>query len=165
MLTLTRTIRSSQHRRFAWQTLVWAALAVTLPTASIGAPEGSPKLDVGPSCEAAARGAVVVGRDKAACMGDERTAQDEIVKNWSQYNPADKTQCVGMVRTGGPPSYVELQSCLDMMRDVKVIHKNDPLFEVPHYKGEFNARSSDEDNLFTAGQPKVRRGHKRNLQE
>jgi hypothetical protein len=135
-----------------------------LPAASIGAPEGPPNLNVGPSCEAAARSSVVVGRDKAACMGDERTAQDEIVKNWSQYDPADKTQCVGMVRTGGPPSYVELQSCLEMMRDVKIIHKNDPLFEVGHYKGEFNARSSDEDNLFTVDQPKVRRGQKRNLQ-
>jgi len=122
-------------------------------------------LDVGPSCEAAARGAAVIGRDKAACMGDERTAQDEIVKNWSQYNPDDKTQCVGMVKTGGPPSYVELQSCLEMMRDVKIIHKNDPLLEYGHYKVEFNARSSDEDNLFTVSQPKVRRGQKRNRQE
>jgi hypothetical protein len=164
MQTPRRSMRLSRHSRFGWHTLV-LALAATLPTASIGAPEGPPKLDVGPSCEAAARSSIVVGRDKAACMGDERTAQDEVAKHWSQYAPADRTQCVGMVRTGGPSSYVELQSCLEMMRDVRIIHKNDPLFEVGHYQGELNTRSLDEDNLLTVGQTKVRRGQKRNQQE
>jgi hypothetical protein len=163
MQTARRLIRLSRHSRFV-QTLVFA-FSATLPTASIGAPVGPPKLDVGPSCEAAARGAVVIGRDKVACMGDETTALDAMAKNWSQYNAADKTLCVGMVSTGGPPSYVELQSCLEMMRDVRMLHKDDPLFEVGDYKGEFNARSSNEDNLFTVGQPKVRRGQKRNRQE
>jgi hypothetical protein len=123
-------------------------------------------LDVGPSCEAAARGSVVVGRDKAACMGDERTAQDEIIKHWSQFAPADKTQCVGMVRTGGPPSYVELQSCLEMMRDVKSIRKDEidrPLLD----KGELNTSTLvptdlDEGSLYPGGGTKVRRGHRGN---
>jgi hypothetical protein len=158
-----RLIHLRRHSRFVWQTLLFA-FAAMLPTASIGAPDGPPKLNVGPSCEAAVQNAVVIGRDKEACLGDERTAQDQIVKNWSQYNRADKTQCVGMVTTGGPPSYVELQSCLEMMRDVKTIHKDDPLLDVGHYKGELNTRSSNQDDLFTVDQPKVRRGQKRNRQ-
>jgi hypothetical protein len=30
-----------------------------------------------------------------------------------------------MVNTGGPPSYVELLACLEIMRDVREIHKNE----------------------------------------
>jgi len=45
--------------------------------------------------------------------------------NWSKYDPADKTQCVGNVKTGGPASYVELLSCLEIMRDAKAIRQGD----------------------------------------
>jgi hypothetical protein len=31
-----------------------------------------------------------------------------------------------MVTTGGPPSFVELLSCLEVMRDAAAIHQNDP---------------------------------------
>jgi hypothetical protein len=87
--------------------------------------DSPPKLNVAPSCDAAARGAIVIGRDKEACMGDERTAQDTLKENWSKYNGADKTQCIGNVKTGGPASYVELLSCLEIMRDAKSIRETD----------------------------------------
>ena len=92
--------------------------------------DSPPKLNVGPSCNAAARGAIVIGRDKEACMGDERAAQDTLNQNWSKYNAADKTQCIGNVKTGGPASYVELLSCLEIMRDAKSIRETDPGMQV-----------------------------------
>ena len=58
--------------------------------------QSPPKLNVGPSCNAAARHAISLGRNTEACMGDEREAEDELTKNWSQYSRAHKTQCVGM---------------------------------------------------------------------
>jgi len=82
---------------------------------------GPPTLQVGQSCEAAGRGSVVLGRDKKACLADETTAQDTLRQNWSKYSAADKTQCIGMERTGGPASYVELLSCLEIMRDARNI--------------------------------------------
>ncbi len=94
---------------------------------AVAAADGPPQLNVSPSCDAAARGAIVVGRDKEACLGDERTAQDQLKENWSKYRAADKTQCVGMAKTGGPASYVELLSCLEIMRDAKDIRDTDPL--------------------------------------
>lgn len=94
---------------------------------AIAAADGPPVLNVSPSCDAAARGAIVVGRDKEACLGDERTAQDQLKENWSKYAPADKIQCVGMAKTGGPASYVELLSCLEIMRDAKEIRETDVL--------------------------------------
>jgi hypothetical protein len=102
------------------------ALLLGLPTA-IALADSPPKLNVVPSCNAAARGAISAGRDKEACLADERTAENSLTQNWSTYNAADKTQCVGNVTTGGPASYVELLSCLEIMRDAKSIREGDPL--------------------------------------
>jgi len=101
-------------------------LMLGLP-AAVALADSPPKLDVTPSCEAAARGAISAGRDKEACMVDERTAEDALKQGWSKYNAADKTQCVGNVKTGGPASYVELLSCLEIMRDAKAIREGEPV--------------------------------------
>jgi hypothetical protein len=60
-------------------------------------------------------------------MGDERAARDVLAKGWDKYAPGDKTQCVGMNGKGGPASYVELLSCLEIMRDAKTIRDTDSL--------------------------------------
>lgn len=65
--------------------------------------------------------------DKEACLDDEHTAESTLAQNWSKYNATDKTQCIGNVKTGGPASYVELLSCLEIMRDAKEIREGDPL--------------------------------------
>jgi hypothetical protein len=109
--------------------LAVVTLALGLQTA-IALADSPPKLNVSPSCEAAARGAISAGRDKDACLADEHTAENVLAQNWSKYNAADKTQCVGNVQTGGPPSYVELLSCLEIMRDAKSIRETDPGMQV-----------------------------------
>ena len=86
-----------------------------------------PTLQVEPSCEAAGRGAVVLGRNKEACLADETTAQDTLKQNWSKYVASDKSDCVGMVTTGGPASYVELLSCVEILRDARNIRNADAL--------------------------------------
>ena len=57
---------------------------------------GPPTLQVGPSCEAAGRGAVVLGRNKEACLADENAALSTLRQNWSKYAANDKTLCIGM---------------------------------------------------------------------
>jgi hypothetical protein len=84
-------------------------------------------LQVGPSCEAAGRGAVVLGRNKEACLADENAALDTLKQNWAKYAASDKTLCIGMESTGGPASYVELLSCLEINRDARQIQSADPL--------------------------------------
>jgi hypothetical protein len=79
----------------------------------------SAQLDLAPTCDAAARFSILVGRDKEACREDEHTAESTLAQNWSKYNAVDKTQCIGNVKTGGPASFVELLSCLEIMRDAK----------------------------------------------
>jgi hypothetical protein len=90
--------------------------------------DSPPRLNVGPSCDAAARAAISLGRTSEMCMGDELAAQDQLTNNWSQYSRTHKTQCVGMNTAGGSSSYVELISCLDIMKDAAGIYKTDPLF-------------------------------------
>jgi hypothetical protein len=46
----------------------------------------------------------------------------------SQYSRAHKTHCVGMTTTAGSSSYVELISCLDIMKAAATISKADALF-------------------------------------
>jgi hypothetical protein len=85
-----------------------------------------PTFNMGPTCDAVAAGVITVGRNKQACMQEEEGARDLLAKNWSLYSPADKTLCRGMVSGGGPASYVELLSCLEVIRDAAAIHEAEP---------------------------------------
>src|SRR5262249_27659680 len=129
-----KTILSSPIQAATIVHVIGVAFLIGLLSSKFGdaAADSVPKLNVRPSCEAAAAGSVIAGRDTKACLDDESGAQDEITKNWSKYSPNEKTQCVGMVNTGGPPSYVELLYCINVMIDAKVIKKNEveePLLE------------------------------------
>jgi len=103
-----------------------AVLLLGLPAPAAIA-DSAPKLDVTTSCNAAARGAISAGRDRESCLADEHAAEDILNQNWSKYSAADKSQCIGNVKTGGPPSYVELLSCLEVMRDAKKVREADQL--------------------------------------
>jgi hypothetical protein len=94
----------------------------TRPTAVGNDP---PTLDVTTTCAAAAQYSMSTGRDKEACLGDESTARATLAQNWSKYKADDKNQCVGTVKTGGPPSYVELLSCIEILRNAKQIREGD----------------------------------------
>jgi hypothetical protein len=78
-----------------------------------------PKLDVTTTCKAAAQFALSGGRDKESCLEDEGSAENTLRQNWSKYRAVDKTLCIGTVKTGGPASYVELLSCLEVMQYAK----------------------------------------------
>jgi hypothetical protein len=59
--------------------LVGAAGVVAIGSVSAAPVRGGlPQLQVGPSCDAAARGSVILGRNKEACLADETTAQDTL---------------------------------------------------------------------------------------
>src|SRR5262249_3254146 len=90
-------------------------LIIGLSTAITSA-DGPPKLNVKPTCNAAAPFATAVGRTEEECLADEHVAESTLSENWSTYSAADKTQCIGTVHVGGPPSYVELLSCIENLR-------------------------------------------------
>lgn len=90
-----------------------------------------PTLKVEPSCKAAGAAGLMMGRTTESCLNDEKSAREDLVKNWSSFSADDKTHCLSMVSTGGGPSYVELLSCLEMSRDAKKIAQGRKLENEP----------------------------------
>ena len=83
------------------------------------AADSVPKFDVEPTCRAAVRGADVPERASMDCQQDEQNARSKLEKDWSQYGAAQRSECDGLVTTGGAPSYVELLTCLEMARQAR----------------------------------------------
>ncbi len=87
-----------------------------------------PQLNVEQVCEGIARqGGVTfhdpaIAQEKKNCLESEQAVRDELVKQWSNFNPADKISCVNESRMGGESSYTELLTCLEMARDVRAVH-------------------------------------------
>jgi hypothetical protein len=54
------------------------------------------------------------------CVDAEKEAREQLVKQWSQFSPADRSMCVGVSSAGSvDPVYTELMTCLEMARDSK----------------------------------------------
>jgi hypothetical protein len=77
------------------------------------AADGPPRLNVDTSCGAAAASGVN-GRTHDACMSEENTARSTLSDKWQQFSAGQQARCADLVRMGGPPSYVELLTCLEM---------------------------------------------------
>jgi len=94
-----------------------AALAVLLGSAVAASAAGDkpPALDVTATCAAAG----ALARDRASCLDDERAARDQLDHSWSKYGAADKAHCIANVTSGGSASYVELVTCLDVMKGAR----------------------------------------------
>jgi hypothetical protein len=85
-----------------------------------------PNLNVDSSCAAAAQSGVN-GRTKDACMSEENAARDTLTQKWKDFTGTEQSRCADLVRTGGPASYVELLTCLEMAQQAKKIPDNDAL--------------------------------------
>jgi len=75
-----------------------------------------PAFDSEPSCRAAA---VMTTAGFDSCMNDEKSARAMLQSQWDQFSASERTSCVETTTTGGPPSYVELLTCLQMARDAR----------------------------------------------
>lgn len=80
-----------------------------------------PTLDVEPSCRGGMSSGLTIRRDIDACMKGERAARDQLAKNWNTFSSADKIRCVEMTQMGGPPSYVEVLTCVEMADQARKI--------------------------------------------
>jgi hypothetical protein len=87
--------------------------------------EGVPALNVEPGCRAAAKMGDSLSLDTSLrqCLADEKTARDELEKQWTQFSPALRERCVATTETAGNPSYVEVLVCLQMGRDAARMQK------------------------------------------
>jgi hypothetical protein len=86
-----------------------------------------PDLNVEQVCDGIAKQGGVTFRDPAIaqekknCLDSEQAVRNELTKQWSKFDRADKTSCVNESRMGGESSYTELLTCLEMARDVRAM--------------------------------------------
>jgi hypothetical protein len=104
------------------------ALSVLLMVPVAGAAADSvPELNVEQVCQGIAQqGGVTfhdpaIAQEKKNCIDSEQVIRQELVKQWPNFNPADKVSCVNESKMGGESSYTELLTCLEMARDVRAM--------------------------------------------
>ena len=90
------------------------------------AAERPPQLNVDKSCDAAAAHGLN-GRTRDACMSEENAAQAALKDKWKDFSARQHARCTDLVHMGGPPSYVELLTCLEMAEQAKQIPDRDLL--------------------------------------
>ncbi len=80
------------------------------------ADDALPSFDVSPSCRAATNASAMANRDETACKKDEDNARAKLQQDWAQYSEPQKNHCVRLSTLGGPASYVELITCLELSK-------------------------------------------------
>ena len=70
---------------------------------------------------AAVESSAIASRDENSCNQDEETARATLGKVWAQYTTAQRRDCVQLTSLGGPPSYVEVLTCLEMAKDASTM--------------------------------------------
>ena len=75
-----------------------------------------PMFDVVRSCklDVAATVGLAVDQSLKTCVSDETKARQQLGSQWSKFSPSSKTRCISEESIGGTPSYVSLQTCLQM---------------------------------------------------
>jgi hypothetical protein len=98
--------------------LLLAVVPFALHAAAAFAADTPPDFNVEPSCRAAATAAHNQKRLQG-CLDSERRARDQLVKEWTDFTAATRSQCLKAASVGGEATYTELLTCLEMTRDVK----------------------------------------------
>ena len=93
-----------------------AALATSLAAPARAADAQVPNLDVTPTCRPLDNNDMQI--DEKRCRQSENDARDQLKRQWSNYSAAERAQCTATATMGGTASYVELITCLELLRDV-----------------------------------------------
>jgi hypothetical protein len=95
-----------------------AAALLTIAPAAFAA-DAVPKFDIAKNCKAEVADASGVGETMTSCMRDEEDAKRQLAERWAQFAKDDKSVCISETSMDGTPSYVELQTCLEIATDNK----------------------------------------------
>ena len=78
--------------------------------------DGVPVFDVTRSCklDLAATAGLTDAQSQKACVNDEKREQQQLRAQWSKFSASSKAECIPQESIGGVPSYVSLQTCLQM---------------------------------------------------
>ncbi len=99
--------------------VVALAATTSLAPSVAGAAGAAPKFNITANCKAEVADGSGIGETLESCIHDEQQARDQLGRQWSQFSNADKMACIKETSIDGTPSYVEMQTCLEMSSDAK----------------------------------------------
>ena len=78
--------------------------------------DGVPKFDIARTCklDVAATAGLSVDQSIKSCVNDEQRAKQQLAGQWSKFPAPSRASCTSQESVGGTPSYVSLQTCLQM---------------------------------------------------
>ena len=85
-----------------------------------------PVFDIKKSCERRDIEAVFGRRDSNTCIQSEKAARDQLKKSWGEFSAKDRVGCVATAKIGGSPSYIEVITCLEIIRDLDKMRATSP---------------------------------------
>jgi hypothetical protein len=96
--------------------MVIAGLVAILLSSGMVLPvaDSPPRFNIEQACRHAGEPVTGVGRPNQACRDDESKAAADLQQQWAKYPPVQRATCVEGAGLGGPPSYVQVLTCLEM---------------------------------------------------
>ena len=78
--------------------------------------DGAPEFDIARTCKLDLDATAGVADHQAfkSCVDDEQKAKQQLASKWSKYPAPSRASCASQESIGGTPSYVSLQTCLEM---------------------------------------------------
>jgi hypothetical protein len=77
-----------------------------------------PTIDIVPHCRAVAELAKPIDYYEV-CLRKEKQAHDTLLKQWPQFDPADRSHCTEYSAIARERTYSELLTCLELARDAR----------------------------------------------
>ena len=84
-----------------------------------------PRLNVEPTCRAAAKAGEGLDARFSRCMAEEEKARATLHAEWSKFPASSRSSCTSVASGSGIQSYVELLSCLELERDAAKMEKDE----------------------------------------
>jgi hypothetical protein len=97
--------------------LVALALTATTISYEARAADAVPNFDIARQCKDEAADASGIGESLASCISDEEQSKTNLGSEWQGFARQDKATCIRATTLDGTPSYVELETCLEMATD------------------------------------------------
>ena len=89
-----------------------------LATSVMLAADNIPAFNVEPHCRTIAV-RTGVPQDRDICLQQEQAAKQQLVTQWREFAPAEKSHCLRLSTLGSDPTYTELLACLELDRDAR----------------------------------------------
>lgn len=85
----------------------------------VAAADKIPDVDMRRTCRVGGKSDIGARPNREACLDTEAKARRQLAADWDKFAAADRRRCIETTRAGGPPSYVEMLTCMEMARDAR----------------------------------------------